>query len=104
MLPDMNSADNTAEHTCKRCGTTCIRRDQILCDLCEADVEAENTATAKHTERAADGTYTDGFDAMCECGHTKGLHTAARPHECIAGDFGHEHCNCPRFKRAKGTK
>lgn len=55
--------------------------------------------------RSRDGRFAAGFDRPCVCGHTLGVHTAAAPHVCIAGDFDPSiDCSCERFERARGPK
>ncbi len=64
--------------------------------------------------REDDGRFQAGFDRVCVCGHTLGVHTAARPHECIAHDFADSAglrpcvagtagiiCRCEKFKPAR---
>lgn len=51
--------------------------------------------------REDNGQFAAGFDRLCTCGHTLGMHTAARPHECIASDFvATLDCDCTKFNRA----
>ena len=50
------------------------------------------------------GQYAHTIEALCKCGHPLGLHTAAvaaAVRECLAGDFGHEHCECNKFRKVK---
>lgn len=52
-------------------------------------------------------THAERWERLCVCGHTLGDHTAAahkgeRP--CIVGDFGHEQCDCRKFRPAKAAK
>lgn len=59
------------------------------------------------TKRDAAGRYAHGLDALCRCGHAKGLHTAERPHECIAADFDSsmaKPCSCERFTKARAPR
>jgi hypothetical protein len=52
--------------------------------------------------RGPDGRWEAGFDRLCVCGHRLGLHTAARPHTCIASDFDPAiECACERFRRSR---
>lgn len=62
---------------------------------------------SKQARDRGNGKYIHTMDALCTCGHELGLHTAEafegqRP--CLAGDFGHEPCECESFKKAKRGK
>lgn len=57
--------------------------------------------TARHISRDRKSGRYDSLDAMCRCGHRKGVHTAEKPHECIAHDFGAVICGCKGFKLAR---
>jgi hypothetical protein len=54
----------------------------------------------KAQERKRNGQYGVSMDAVCECGHTLGQHTAERPYECIAHELGatDEVCPCSEFE------
>jgi len=53
------------------------------------------------------GQYVHTIEAMCRCGHSLGMHTAASAggqRDCIAGDFGHEGCDCSKFRKVRAPK
>lgn len=53
--------------------------------------------------RETDGRYSNGHETMCRCGHSLGMHTAAKSNgsqPCIVGDFGGEICECECFRKA----
>jgi hypothetical protein len=55
--------------------------------------------------REPNGQFAAGFDRLCICGHRLGVHTAAKPHTCIAGDFdGATECTCERFRRDRAKR
>jgi len=50
--------------------------------------------------------YHGGWDRLCICGHTLGVHSAAKTkdyHPCFNNDYGEdgEDCDCEKFKPAK---
>lgn len=58
--------------------------------------------------RDEDGKYSVGWDRLCTCGHSKGVHAAGRKGrsaaECIAADFPDgppKVCPCRKFKAAR---
>lgn len=54
--------------------------------------------------RERTGRYAQNLSGVCVCGHVE--HTAAPPHECIAGDFHPEAagCTCERFRKSRSKK
>jgi hypothetical protein len=52
--------------------------------------------------REDNGRFAAGFERLCTCGHTLGVHAAANPRSCFAGDFDPTvDCDCERFRAAR---
>jgi len=71
--------------------------------------EAQGTLQRPQQPREDDGQYSTGFDRLCRCGHTKGVHTADRAkvdgqatQPCMANDLGESDvgCDCQCFRAA----
>lgn len=58
-----------------------------------------------HQLRESSGQYAVGLDAMCVCGHSKGVHVAGNSrgaYECINHEVGDgTDCDCVKFKAAR---
>ncbi len=60
------------------------------------------TNETTRTNRDREGRYDHKDDALCTCGHRRGVHTM-RGGDCIAADFDAtiEVCSCEKFKKGR---
>jgi len=60
----------------------------------------------KRAREDGTGLFIHTAEAMCVCGHSVGLHTAAKvqgKRECLAGDFDHGICDCVSFRKRRAS-
>ena len=60
--------------------------------------------TRNRTKRTGQYTYTGGFDRLCRCGHTLGVHTADRAKIDGVTHQPCGNCECQCFKPTKECK